>query len=149
MFATEGTVNDKLGVVGVIQPQSITAGATGVLTAAIDMKDFERVVFVVQSGTLGTSGTLDVTGEASDAAAGTYAPLAGKSATQLVKATGDNKVVVVEVTQDDVAKVGKRFVKFRIAAGTAAATSGGVVIGVPASYGKGRDFNIAAVAQTL
>ena len=58
-FQTEGKLNDFIPVVGVIQPQSITAGATGVLTAAIDMRDFQRVVGVLESGTLGTSGTLD------------------------------------------------------------------------------------------
>lgn len=149
MFGFEGKVSDKLGVVGVIQPQAITAGATGVLTAAIDMQDWERVIFVASTGTLGTSGTLDVAAVASDASGGTYTALTGKSATQLVKATDDSKVVVIEVAQDDVAKVSKRYVKFHMVAGTANATSGGVVLGVPASYGKGSDNDLAAVAQIL
>jgi hypothetical protein len=113
------------------------------------MQDWERLIFVATSGTLGASGTLDAVATASPTSGGTYAALAGKSATQLVKATGDNKIVVIEVTQDDVAKVDKRFVKFQLVAGTAAATSGGVVLGVPASYGKGSDGDLAAVAQIL
>ena len=44
MFAFEGRVSDKLAVVGVIQPQAIAFGATGVLTGAIDMKDWERII---------------------------------------------------------------------------------------------------------
>lgn len=149
MFAVEGKLSDKLGVIGVIQPQAITAGATGVLTAAIDMKDWERVVCVAQSGTLGTSGTLDVAAVASATSDGTYVALTGKSATQLVKATGDSKVVVVEVGQDDVAAVSKRYVKFHMVAGTANATSGCVVLGVPASYGTGSGSDLAAVAEIL
>lgn len=149
MFAVEGKVSDKLGVVGVIQPQVITAGATGVLTAAIDMKDWERVIFVASSGTLGTSGTLDVTALADAASGGSYAALTGKAATQLVKASGDAKVVVVEVSQDDVAAVSKRYVKFKIAAGTADATSSGVVLGVPANYGTGSGNDLAAVVEIL
>lgn len=145
---TEGKLNDVLAVVGVIQPQAITAGATGVLTAAIDMKDFTDLMFVVSSGTLGTSGTLDVEAQASDASGGTYAALTGKAATQLVKATGDGKIVVIHVTEADVAAAGKRYVKFKIAAGTANATSGGVVLGV-AQTGKGGDSNLAAVAQVI
>ena len=149
MFAFEGKISDKLGVIGVLQPQVITAGATGVLTAAIDMKDWERVICIAQSGVLGTSGTLDVSAVASDASAGTYAALTGKAATQLVKATGDAKIVVVEVGQDDVAAVSKRYVKFKMASGTADSTSGCVVLGVPASYGPGSGNDLAAVAQIL
>jgi len=145
---TEGKFNDSVAVVSVIQPQVITAGATGVLTAAIDMKDMTEVVFVAQSGTLGASGTLDVSAVASDASGGTYTALTGKAATQLVKATDDNKLVVIHVTEADVAAAGKRFVKFKIAAGTANATSGGVVLGV-AQTGKGGDSNVAAVVQVI
>jgi len=145
---TEGKFNDSVAVVSVIQPQVITAGATGVLTAAIDMKDMTEVVFVAQSGTLGTSGTLDVSAVASDTSGGTYTALTGKAATQLVKATDDNKLVVIHVTEADVAAAGKRFVKFKIAAGTANATAGGVALGVPQS-GKAGASNLAAVAQVL
>lgn len=145
---TEGKFNDSVAVLGVVQPQVITAGATGVLTGAIDMKDMTEVVFVAQSGTLGASGTLDVSAVASDASGGTYTALTGKAATQLVKATDDNKLVVIHVTEADVAAAGKRFVKFKIAAGTANATAGGVALGVPQS-GKAGASNLAAVAQVL
>lgn len=149
MFAFEGRVSDKLAVVGVIQPQAITAGAAGVLTGAIDMKDWERLIVVAQSGTLGSSGTLDIAAQASATSGGTYAALTGRSATQLVKATDDNKIVVIEVTQDDVAKVEKRYVKINMVAGTANATAGCVVLGVPASYKKASDNDLAAVAQIV
>jgi len=149
MFGFEGTVSDKLAVVGVIQPQVIAFGATGVLTAAIDMQDWKQVIFIASSGTLGTSGTLDVTAMADAASGGTYAALTGKAATQLVKATGDAKIVVVEVKQEDVAAVAKRYVKFKMASGTADATASGVVLGVPASYGKASANDLAAVVQIL
>lgn len=149
MFGFEGRVSDKLAVIGVIQPQAIAFGATGVLTAAIDMQDWERVICVAQSGTLGSSGTLDVKAVASATSGGVYAALTGKESTQLVKATDDNKIVVIEVMQDDVAKVSKRYVKFHMIAGTANATSGCVVLGVPASYGKASDNDLAAVAEIL
>lgn len=149
MFSFEGRVSDKLAVVGVIQPQAITFGATGVLTGAIDMKDWERLICVVQSGTLGSSGTLDVQAEASATSGGIYALITGKAATQLVKATDDNKLVVIEVTQDDLAKVDKRYVKFHMVAGTANATAGCVVLGVPASYKKASDNDLAAVAEIV
>ena len=149
MFAFEGRVSDKLAVVGVIQPQAIAFGATGVLTGAIDMKDWERIICVAQSGTLGSSGTLDVKAVASATSGGTYTAISGKANTQLVKATDDNKVVVLEVTQDDLAKVDKRYVKINMVAGTANATSGCVVLGVPSSYKKASDNDLAAVAEIV
>lgn len=148
-MVTEGRTNDAIAVAGVIDPQVVTAGATGVLTAAIDMQNFNQLMFVAQSGTLGASGTLDVTALASDASGGTYAALTGKAATQLVKATGDSKIVVLHVTEADVAAAGKRYVKFKIAAGTANATSGGVVLGVPANYGGAGASNLAAVVEVV
>ena len=130
----ESTIWEKLPVIEVIQPQSITAGATGVLTGAIDMQKYSRVMAVLLSGTIGASGTLDFHAEASATSGGTYATITGKEATQLVKASNDNDVVVLEVDAGDVAALSKRYVKFNAIAGTANATSAVVVLGVPRNY---------------
>jgi hypothetical protein len=130
----EGLVSEHVVPIAVIQPQAITAGATGVLTAAIDMANYEKVMAVLLTGTLGTSGTLDFHAEASATSGGTYATITGKEATQLVKASNDNDIVIIEVTQADVAELSKRYVKFNAIAGTANATSGVLVLGVPRHY---------------
>ena len=130
----ESTIWEKLPVIEVIQPQAITAGATGVLTGAIDMQKYSRVMAVLLSGTIGASGTLDFHAEASATSGGTYATITGKEATQLVKASNDNDVVVLEVDAGDVAALSKRYVKFNAIAGTANATSAVVVLGVPRNY---------------
>ena len=130
----ESRIWEKLPVIEVIQPQAITAGATGVLTGAIDMTKYSRVMAVLLSGTLGASGTLDFHAEASATSGGTYATITGKEATQLVKASNDNDVVVLEVDAGDVAALSKQFVKFNAVAGTANATSAVVVFGVPRGY---------------
>jgi len=130
----ESRVWEKLPVIEVIQPQAITAGATGVLTGAIDMQKYSRVMAVLLSGTIGASGTLDFHAEASATSGGTYATITGKEATQLVKASNDNDVVVLEVDAGDVAALSKRYVKFNAIAGTANATSAVVVLGVPRNY---------------
>jgi len=130
----ESRVWEKLPVIEVIQPQAITAGATGVLTGAIDMQKYSRVMAVLLSGTIGASGTLDFHAEASATSGGTYATITGKEATQLVKARNDNDVVVLEVDAGDVAALSKRYVKFNAIAGTANATSAVVVLGVPRNY---------------
>lgn len=130
----ESRVWEKLPVIEVIQPQAITAGATGVLTGAIDMQKYSRVMAVLLSGTIGASGTLDFHAEASATSGGTYTTITGKEATQLVKTSNDNDVVVLEVDAGDVAALSKRYVKFNAIAGTANATSAVVVLGVPRNY---------------
>lgn len=130
----ESRIWEKLPVVEVIQPQVITAGASGVLTGAIDMQNYSRVVGVLLTGTLGASGTLDFHAEASLTSGGSYETITGKAATQLVKATNDNDVVLIEVEAGDVASISKRYVKFNAIAGTANSTSAVVVLGVPRNY---------------
>lgn len=130
----ESRIWEKLPVIEVIQPQAITAGATGVLTGAIDMTKYSRVIAVLLSGTLGASGTLDFKAVASATSGGTYAAITGKAITQMVKATNDNDVAIIEVDAGDVAALSKQYLKFNAVAGTANATSAVVVLGVPRGY---------------
>lgn len=134
MLNFEGLISESVVPIAVIQPQAITAGATGVLTGAIDMANYEKVMAVLLTGTIGASGTLDFKAVASATSGGTYAAITGKAATQLVKATNDNDLVVIEVTQADLASLEKRYLKFNAVAGTANATSAVVVLGVPRNY---------------
>jgi hypothetical protein len=134
MFSFEGSVNDHIAVVDVIDPQAITAGATGVLTGAIDMKDYSKVMAIISSGTLGTSGTLDASWTGCATSGGTYAAVTGKAITQLVKASNDNDIVVLECSEEAAAAQGFRYLKLHLVAGTANATSAAVVVGVPANF---------------
>ncbi len=130
----EGLISEKVVPIAVIQPQTVTAGATGLLTGAIDMSNYEKVMAILLTGTLGSSGTLDFHAEASATSGGSYATITGKEATQLVKASNDNDIVVIEVTNGEVANLDKRYVKFNAIAGTANSTSAVVVLGVPRNY---------------
>lgn len=147
MFAFEGLVNDKLAVVDVIDPQAITAGATGVLTDAIDMKNYSRLIAVVMSGTLGTSGTFDAKFSGCATSGGTYVAITGKAITQMVKASNDNDIAVIELDRELVAKEGYRYVKLHLVAGTANSTSSAVVLGVAANYGAASALNHADVVE--
>lgn len=137
----EGKIIDFVAVAGVIQPASITAGATGVLTAAIDMSKFGKLVAVIESGTLGASGTLDAKFVESDASGGTYTAISGRAITQLVKATDDNKVCLLELKASDIGS-GKRYVKLNLVAGTANATSAAVVLGAPLGNADASENNV-------
>lgn len=146
---TEGSFNDLVTVVEQVAPQAITAGATGVLTGAIDMRNYRKVIGIYLSGTLGTSGTADFGATASATSGGTYAALgSAKNATQLAKATGDNKIVIVEVEQEDLLPT-QRYVKFTAKAGTANSTSAVIVLGIPANRAEAPLLNNAAVVETI
>ncbi len=147
MFNVEGLINDKLTVVDVIDPQAITFGATGVLTDAIDMKNYTKLIAVVMSGTLGSSGTFDAKFVGCATSGGTYAAITGKAITQMVKASNDNDVAVIELDRDLVAKSGYRYVKLNLLAGTANSTSAAVVLGAAANYGAASGLNHADVVE--
>lgn len=138
---SEGKLNDFITIAGVIQSQAITAGATGVLSGAIDMAKFGKLQAVIMSGTLGTSGTLDAKFVESDASGGTYTAISGRAITQLVKATDDNKVCLLELKASDIGS-GKRYVKLNLVAGTANATSAAVVLGAPLGNADASENNV-------
>ncbi len=138
---TEGKFNDHVTVIDVVKPQSITAGATGVLTAAIDMSKYSKIFCVISTGVLGSAATLDASVTASATSGGTYAALTGKALTQIAKASGDNKVYTIEVDQEAVREAGKAFAKLHLVVGTADSIAGAVVLGLPRNYGAASALN--------
>jgi hypothetical protein len=145
----EGKITDALTIIDVIDAQTIAFGETGVLTAAIDMSKYTKILAIISTGTLGTVGTLDGFIGASATSTGTYVALAAKSLTQFVKATGDNDIATIEVDRQQVALLGKGWCKLHLIAGTADAICSAVVLGLPANAGLASAFNTADVVQTL
>ena len=66
---------------------SASQSASEKLTGPVDLSKFRQVLFVIDSGTLGASGTLDFQVKGSNASGGTYTAISGTAITQLVKAT--------------------------------------------------------------
>ncbi|WP_406699242.1 hypothetical protein V5E97_10230 [Singulisphaera sp. Ch08] len=121
------------------------------LTGPIDLSKFRQVLFVIDSGTLGASGTLDFQVKGATTAAGSYAAISGSAITQLVKATDDNKYAVVMVTAEKVQALGLNyaFIKGSLLPGTAAANSAVVVLGELARFEPTSSNNATTVAQTV
>lgn len=121
------------------------------LTAAVDLAKFRQVMFIIDSGTLGASGTLDFQVKGSSASGGTYTAIPNTAITQLVKATDDNKYAIVMVTADQVQALGLgyTFVKGSLLPGTAAANAAVVVLGELARFEPTSSQNATTVAQTV
>lgn len=137
---------NRVAVVGIVNPASQGTGAVD--TTVIDASRFFKVVFVIQTGALGTSATVDFAVKGDAASGGAYATTL-KNITQIVKATGDNKQVVVEVTSEDIGQANVRYIKGTLTVGTAASIVGVVALGVDGRYKPETNFDLASVAQVV
>ena len=83
-------------------------------TDVIDMSQFRRILFIVQAGTIASTGKLDFA-VYGDIAVGMSSPvlITGKSITQLTEAgTDSDKQAILEVTAEEVAAQ-KRYIRGR------------------------------------
>ncbi|SIN70743.1 hypothetical protein SAMN05444166_0290 [Singulisphaera sp. GP187] len=130
---------------------SASQSAAEKLTGAVDLAKFRQVLFIIDSGTLGASGTLDFQVKGSATAAGTYTAIPNTSITTLVKATDDNKYAVVGITAEKVSALGLNygFIKGSLLPGTAAANSAVVVLGELTRFEPASDSDATQVAQIV
>lgn len=121
------------------------------LTGAVDLSKFRKVMFIIDSGTLGASGTLDFQIKGATTSGGTYTAITGTSITQLVKATDDNKYSIVTITAEKVSSLGLNyaFIKGSLLPGTAAATASVTVLGEATRFEPAVDSDATTVAQVL
>lgn len=110
-------LTEKLALVAAIDPDSYSAGTQ--YTDAIDMKYWERVVFVIAVGDMGTNGTIDFSVCEGTTTTPTTA-ITGKSITQLTQTGTDNdKQVLVEVRAEEMDPA-NRYIRGKLVVGTAA-----------------------------
>lgn len=138
-------LTEKLALVATIDPVSQAPGT--VYTDAIDMRYWERVVFVVSVGALGASATVDF-----DVCEGTTTSpttsITGKSITQLTKASTDsNKQALVEVRAEELDPA-NRYIRGKLTVGTAASLVSVVALGT--GYHKpASDYDLASVDEIV
>lgn len=125
-------ISERLAVVGTIDPDAYGTGAQN--TDVIDMRYWRRVLFVVMAGELGSSATLDFAVNGDTASDGLFATaITGKAITQLTQAGTDaDKQVLLEVTAEEVAAQGLRYIRGTATLGTATSDYGVAVLAEPA-----------------
>lgn len=122
-------LSDQLALLDAINPVSQGAGA--VSTGWIDCKNMHRILALITTGVLGASATLDAKLQQASDTAGTGAKdIAGKAITQIVKASGDNKMAMINLRSDelDVAN-GFNCVRLTLTVGVAASLVGATLMG--------------------
>jgi len=136
--------SERCGVLGVLVPADRANATTN--GSAIDLSKFQRVLFILQLGSIDT--TVDFKLQESATTGGTFTDIAGKSITQLT-ATDDNKQAIIELESPEMG-AGKRYARcvFTSGAGTACLSSV-VVLGVDPRFGPATDDDLASVAQVV
>ena len=141
--------SELFSVLATIDPASQAVGTanTGWISAANHL----GFLALVQTGTLGTGATVDAKLQQALDSAGTGAKeISGKAITQIVKATGDNKQVLVNVKPEELDTVnGFGFVRVIVTVGVAASITSAQLLGVNPRYAPADLGNQAAVVQVI
>ena len=142
-------MSEGWAVVATIDPDVTTAST--VLSDAVDMASYSRVMVIGMAGTLGASATFDLKVTQATTAAGTYKDVTGAAITQLTQASPDDsdKQVIINVDQTDLdIDNDYRFIKASLTIGTATSDAACIVLGLPKRRpASGSD--LASVAEII
>lgn len=140
---------EQVAILDAIAPASQAAGS--VTTGWVSAANFQRLLAHIQTGTLGASATVDAKLQQASDASGTGAKdVTGKAITQIVKATGDDKIAAINLKGEDLdVEGGFSYVRLSITVGTAASEIAAALFGFGPRFQPASDFNAAAVAEIV
>lgn len=133
-------ISEGLAVLASIDPASIAAST--VTSAWVPVTNFLSFLLVVQTGVLGAAATVDAKIQQATDVSGTGAKdlSPGKSITQIVKATGDNKQALLDFRAQDLdAANGFSYVRVSLTVAAAASIVGALLYGGSARFMPPRD----------
>jgi hypothetical protein len=141
--------SEIVALLGTIDPVSQAAGT--VTTGWISAANFEKFLATVQTGVLGASATVDAKlQQATDGTGTGVKDVVGKSITQIVKASGDNKQALINLRADELdMNGGFNFFRLSITVATAASLVSANVEGFMPKQLPGSALNQAGVVQIV
>tara|TARA_R110000796_G_scaffold160130_6_gene276929 strand:+ start:280 stop:723 length:444 start_codon:yes stop_codon:yes gene_type:complete len=146
-MSTNTLPSERAAVVAVIDPDAATAAAYN--SGWISMATFQSVMAIIQTGTLGTSATVDgKLQQATDSSGTGVKDIAGKAITQLVKATNDDDQAIIQCRSAEL-DVDNLFnhVRLVMTVGTATSDASAIVIGFDARHAPASD--LASVVEIV
>jgi hypothetical protein len=141
--------SEMLAILATIDPASQAVGM--VTTGWISAANHHGLLAVIQTGVLGTSATVDAKLQQAVDSAGTSAKdINGKAISQIVKATGDNRQVLINLKPEELdAAYGFSFIRILLNVGVAASLTSAQLLGVNPRYAPADAGNQAGVAQVI
>ena len=132
-------MSDQLAVLDAINPVSQAAGT--VTTAWVSAANFHRFLANVVTGVLGAGATVDAKlQQATDGSGTGVKDVAGKAITQIIKATGDNKVAMINLRSEELDFAnGFNFIRASVTVGTTPSLVGVVLLGGVPRFAPPRD----------
>jgi len=142
-------LSEGVAVVACIDPDAYAAGAVN--SDEVDMRKFNRLMFVVMAGDLGTCATLDFKLQGGTSGSATN-DLSGKSITQLTQAGCDsNKQAIIEITAEELAGFATTYTHVRavMTVGTATSDCGAIGLASNARHKPASDDDLASVDEIV
>lgn len=137
---------------GYLDGKSVASQAAGTVTTSwVSAAAFQRFLAFIETGTLGASATVDAKLQQATDSSGTGAKdITGKAITQIVKATGDDKRVFIDLNADELdINGGFSYIRLSITVGTATSAVGGHLFGGVAKNMPASASNNASVVQIV
>jgi hypothetical protein len=121
--------SESLAVLATLDP--VSQAAATVTTGWVDAGQYHSLMALIQTGVLGTSATVDAKiQQATDSSGTGVKDVTGKSITQIVKASGDNKQALINVKAADFdVEGGFRYARLSLTVGTAASLVSATLFG--------------------
>jgi hypothetical protein len=141
--------SELLAILATLDPVSQAAGTA--TTGWISVANHHGLLAIIQTGVLGTGATVDAKLQQALDTSGTGAKdISGKAIAQIVKASGDNKQVLINVKPEDLDTVnGFGFVRLSVTVGVAASQTAAQVLGVNPRELPANTANQATVVQIV
>ncbi len=141
--------SELVAILATLDPTSQAAGTLS--TGWIPAGNHHNLLAVIQTGVLGTGATVDAKLQQANDATGTGAKdIADKAITQIIKASGDNKQVLIDIKPEelDIAN-GFGFVRLSLTVGVAASFTAAQVLGISPRVLPAAGANQASVSQIV
>ena len=142
-------LSEKIAILATID--SVSAGVGVIVSPYVSMANFHQVAALLKTGVMGAGGTIDAKlVQATNAAGAGSKDITGKAVTQIVKATGDAKQVLIEVHGSELdVNGGFAFVALSVTVGTSASQLDAALIGSVPRFASASASNQAGVLQIV
>src|SRR5262249_53696170 len=107
----------------------VSQGTGTVVSGGVDLSKFHRVLFLLQIGSVGASGTVNAKLQSSGQLASGYGDISGSNITQV---STSNKLVTLEIRADQLPNATDRYVRLSVTVGVNAVLISAVAIGAEA-----------------